>query len=177
MWDGERGRASGSLLQRFVPNVTSVPVFLCGPNEMMDATREILRGIGVPDSLVRVEAFAGRKAVVASSRAAAAVESNMVERNGTPIVSPPVDSPERTTLVASFHRSKVQAFVSADTTILEAAESVSVALPFECRSGFCGQCKTRLVEGEVQMDCEDALSPSEKTGGWIWPARLGPHQT
>ncbi len=173
MWDGERGRASGSLLQRFVPNVTSVPVFLCGPNEMMDATREILRGIGVPDSLVRVEAFAGKKSVAASSEAAA-VESNMVERNGTPIVSPPVDSPERTTLVASFHRSKVQAFVSADTTILEAAESVSVALPFECRSGFCGQCKTRLVEGEVQMDCEDALSPSEKKGGWILACQARP---
>ena len=173
MWDGERGRATGSLLQRFVPNVTSVPVFLCGPNEMMDATREMLRGIGVPDSIVRTEAFAGKKSAIASSDTVVG-ESNMVEKHETTIVSPPVLSTNSTTSAVSFHRSNLQTLVSADTTILEAAESVSVALPFECRSGFCGQCKTRIIEGQVQMDCEDALSPAEKAGCWILACQARP---
>jgi ferredoxin-NADP reductase/DMSO/TMAO reductase YedYZ heme-binding membrane subunit len=173
MWDGERGRATGSLLQRFVPNVTSVPVFLCGPNEMMDATREMLRGIGVPDSSVQTEAFAGRKAAVASSDMVVG-ESSMVERNETAIASPPMPSTSTATSAVSFRRSNVETLVSSDTTILEAAESVSLALPFECRSGFCGQCKSRLIEGQVQMDCEDALSPSEKAGGWILACQARP---
>ena len=42
MWTGTRGRLTGSLLQRFVPGLTQVPVYLCGPNEMMDTTRDLL---------------------------------------------------------------------------------------------------------------------------------------
>ena len=49
--------------------------------------------------------------------------------------------------------------------MLEAAEASSIQLPYECRSGICGQCKTRLMEGTVIMDCEDALSPAEKANG------------
>jgi ferredoxin-NADP reductase/DMSO/TMAO reductase YedYZ heme-binding membrane subunit len=173
MWVGERGRATGSLLQRFVRDVRSVPVFLCGPNEMMDATREMLQGIGVPDSIVRTEAFAGKKSAVASSETVA-VESNMAEKHETTLMSPPVFSTNITASSVSFHRSHIQALVPPDTTILEAAESVSIALPFECRSGFCGQCKMRLIEGQVQMDCEDALSPSEKAGGWILACQARP---
>ena len=40
-------------------------------------------------------------------------------------------------------------------------------LPFECRSGICGQCKVRLVAGSVTMETEDAITPSEKRAGWV----------
>ena len=173
MWAGERGRANGALLQKLVPRVTSVPVYLCGPNEMMDATREMLRGIGVPDSLVRTEAFAGKKSSVASSKTAAG-ESNMVENDETTIVSPRGPSKASAMPIVSFTRSKLQSLISSDTTVLEAAEAVSIAVSFECRSGFCGQCKTRLIEGKVQMDCEYALSPPEKSGGWILACQARP---
>lgn len=172
-WTGNRGRANGALLQNFVPNVTSVPVFLCGPNEMMDATREVLRGIDVPDSLVRTEAFAGKKSEVALSDKAAR-ESNKVEKHKSTIVLAPVYSRTIATPLVSFNLSNIQSLISTETTILEAAEAVSIAVPFECRSGFCGHCKTRLTEGKVQMDCEDALSPSEKAGGWILPCQARP---
>ena len=39
--------------------------------------------------------------------------------------------------------------VPLDTTILAAAEPVSTALRYECRSGICGHCKVRLIEGKV----------------------------
>jgi ferredoxin len=38
-----------------------------------------------------------------------------------------------------------------------------VAIPFECRSGICGQCKTHLVSGTVTMDVQDALSPLDRS--------------
>ena len=56
---------------------------------------------------------------------------------------------------------------SADQTILEMAEASGVDIPFECRSGICGQCKTRLVAGKVTMETEDALSAVEKTRALI----------
>lgn len=40
-------------------------------------------------------------------------------------------------------------------------------MPFECRAGICGQCKTRLLKGSVTMAVEDALSPGDKAKGFI----------
>lgn len=48
------------------------------------------------------------------------------------------------------------------------------ALQYECRSGICGQCRIRLIEGIVQMDCEDALSASEKASGLILACQAWP---
>jgi Rieske 2Fe-2S family protein len=39
----------------------------------------------------------------------------------------------------------------ADQTILSAAESARLPLPFSCREGRCGTCRTRLVSGQVDM--------------------------
>ena len=49
MWKGDRGRVTESLLKRFVPDLARQPVYLCGPNEMMDATRSLLLGLGVAE--------------------------------------------------------------------------------------------------------------------------------
>ena len=47
--------------------------------------------------------------------------------------------------------------------ILEAAEDLGIELPYECRSGVCGQCKTRLLKDRVVMDSEDALRIKENS--------------
>lgn len=61
MSTGNRGRATAELITRMVPNLTQLPVYLCGPNEMMDATNELLIKLGVPFSNVHTEAFASKK--------------------------------------------------------------------------------------------------------------------
>ena len=66
-----------------------------------------------------------------------------------------------------FVRSNVQTEIDSDTTLLEAAEAAAIAISYECRSGICGQCKTRLIDGRVQMDCEDALSTADKVAGLV----------
>ncbi len=54
-----------------------------------------------------------------------------------------------------------------EQTVLEAAEDAGVDIPFECRSGICGQCKTTLVAGRVTMDVQDALTPADRLKGLI----------
>ncbi|MDS0278809.1 2Fe-2S iron-sulfur cluster binding domain-containing protein [Halomicroarcula sp. S1AR25-4] len=39
--------------------------------------------------------------------------------------------------------------VLAGQTVLDAAEAADVALPFGCRTGACGTCTARLLDGEV----------------------------
>lgn len=171
-WTGDRGRPTESLLRQFVPHLQQLPVYLCGPNEMMDATRDLLTTMGVPTSNILTEAFAGKKS---SSNAE-------VDRSATDEIMLVTESPESAalpdaetmTLKVHFSRSDIHTEADIATNILEAAEAASLELPYECRSGICGQCKTRLVEGTVRMDSEDALSPSEKSAGLILTCQAHP---
>jgi ring-1,2-phenylacetyl-CoA epoxidase subunit PaaE len=64
--------------------------------------------------------------------------------------------------------------ISGQVTMLEAAEQAGVSLPFECRSGICGQCKVRCVSGRVHMESTDALTPGEATDGFILACQAQP---
>ena len=165
-WDGKRGRISEALLSRFVPELIRTPVYLCGPNEMMDATCDLLKSLGVPESLIHTEAFSDKKSASLSSTALAddvpAPEEVHQPRSG--MLDSKLDGRVAT---IRFARSNIQSEIDPDTTILEAAEAVSIALPFECRSGICGQCKTRLIDGSVKMDSDDALSSADRAAGLI----------
>lgn len=61
-------------------------------------------------------------------------------------------------------------------TILDAALKAGVPYPHNCRSGECGECKTKLVSGEVQQDpcCAEALSQTERADGLVLACRCRP---
>jgi len=40
--------------------------------------------------------------------------------------------------------------VADDETVLDAAEAAGVGLPFGCKTGACGTCTARLLEGELR---------------------------
>jgi ferredoxin-NADP reductase/DMSO/TMAO reductase YedYZ heme-binding membrane subunit len=162
-WTGARGVITKDLLTRFVPRLRGVPVYLCGPEGMMAAMRTLLAELGVSDADVKTEAFVSPPAVSAApagANVAAALDETSV------LEAPPTVSNGEKAWVR-FERSNQLVALSADKTILEMAEDSGVDIPFECRSGICGQCKTRLVAGQVTMDTEDALSAVEKTRGLI----------
>ena len=52
-------------------------------------------------------------------------------------------------------------------TVLEAAESVGVEIPWSCRVGICGTCKVKLQQGSVSMEVEEGLPPEDKAAGLI----------
>lgn len=169
-WMGERGRVSADLLQRFVPGIETIPAYLCGPNEMMDATRALLREIGVPDSQVYTEAFSGKKSAKEPMDDSLLLQDNSSDQMMTGMMPAIM----MTSASIRFARSAVETEISKETSILEAAERAGIDLPFECRSGICGQCKVMLKAGQVYMDCEDALSVSEKATGCVLACQAKP---
>jgi len=56
-----------------------------------------------------------------------------------------------------------------DEAILPAAIRSGVGLPYGCRDGACGSCKSRLIEGRVIHGVHQAkaLSAAEEKAGWI----------
>jgi CDP-4-dehydro-6-deoxyglucose reductase len=59
--------------------------------------------------------------------------------------------------------------VDADEAILAAAIRQGVGLPYGCRDGACGSCKSRLLEGRVELGPHQtkALSAEEQAAGLI----------
>ncbi len=168
-WQGEHGRANETMLRKFVPNCVNTQCYLCGPEEMMEATRTLLLRVGMATSSVHTEAFVSP---------GVGNESTGIREFETFNTPSPLDLDsnisEGETRQVQFKRSKNNCDIASDKSILEAAEQLAVELPFECRSGVCGQCKVRLLSGSVNMDTADALSPVERKQGFILACQSHP---
>lgn len=159
-WRGARGRVSTELLTAAVPGLVGHPIYLCGPDPMMADVRRSLRCLGVDEAQIKTELFIRTPA--AKTGVGGAVEAS------TAVAAPGEASTIEDGLVTiEFRRSGRVAELAIDTSILDAAEDAGVDLPFECRSGICGQCKTKLISGRVTMNVQDALTPSDRTNGLI----------
>ena len=66
--------------------------------------------------------------------------------------------------------------VDRDEPILSAAIRQGVGLPYGCRDGACGSCKSRMLEGRVihGVHQSKALSAEEEAAGWILPCQAAP---
>lgn len=143
-WTGARGFVTAELLSQCVPDIATRRIHLCGPPPMMEAVKKALAGLSVPLDHVHTELFLSAE------------------------VKPvPAPTPDTATAMCSFARSGKKAPLPAGRTILEAAETVGVVIDYSCRQGFCGECKVKLVSGEVQMAVEDGLAPADKSAGFI----------
>jgi ferredoxin len=174
----------------FVPGLSTGPVLLCGPDPMMTAMREMLVGMGVPDAEIHQEAFASpaaageSQAAAAESQAAAgtapaagaapAAGTSMPGMAATAAAVEPAEAEVAGEGNVRFLRAGRTAELPVGLTLLEAAEEAGVDISFECRSGICGQCKTRLVSGRVSMEVQDALTPADKAKGLILACQARP---
>ena len=66
--------------------------------------------------------------------------------------------------------------VDRDEPILTAAIRQGVGLPYGCKDGACGSCKSRMLEGRVIHGVHQAkaLSADEKAAGWILTCQAAP---
>jgi ferredoxin-NADP reductase/DMSO/TMAO reductase YedYZ heme-binding membrane subunit len=156
-WTGKRGRLSAEMLMSIVPDIAQSRVHLCGPTEMVEPIKKALRELGVADDQMKSEAFGS--------------PSRKRSDGSTSLIPEPEES-ENTNGAASsssirFARSNKRLAGVGTRTVLELAESLGVAIPYDCRSGVCGQCKTRLLSGSVVMAAEDALDPHDRANGLI----------
>jgi ferredoxin-NADP reductase len=156
-WGGERGRITSALLTRVVADLAGSRVHLCGPTEMTEPVITMLRDLGVPADQIKVESFISPSRTKTTEAAAPSDQ-----RNG--FVDHEVDK-----AVGSLRFARSEKLVTdlGGKTILEIAEDQAISLPYDCRSGICGQCKTKLVSGTVTMEAEDALEPVDRANGLI----------
>ncbi|AWI87950.1 flavodoxin [Methylobacterium sp. DM1] len=168
-WMGPEGQITRELLQASVPDIAKRRIHVCGPPPMMTAMKEALAALGVPADKIHTEAFGPASLPAGKLQPAPPTPAEAARFGGTtPAVAKPSEvivTPARNTVV--FSRSGKSAALPATMTVLEAAESVGVEIPWSCRVGICGTCKVKLQQGSVSMEVEEGLPPEDKAAGLI----------
>ena len=80
------------------------------------------------------------------------------------------------TFTVTLQPSRRSFAVEADEPVLQAAIREGVGLPYGCRDGACGSCKSRLLEGRVVHATHQlkALGAAEEAAGYILPCCATP---
>ena len=152
-WVGVRGRLNKSTILEIFEGVgglknASAEYFLCGPDGLMETTKETLLTWGVAEEKIHRESFA-----TATTHVVHEAED---------------DGSLKTQEVKVLYEGEEYTFnVEPHQTILEAALELDIDLPYSCQAGMCTACMGKCTSGKVQLDEEDGLTKSELNQGYI----------
>jgi ring-1,2-phenylacetyl-CoA epoxidase subunit PaaE len=160
---GHLDNRKGGALNRRMINIRGFDeFFLCGPEAMISEVSRGLRGEGIAEESIHFELFAA-----SAENARQAIERHHARAK---------EYKGMVSEVSILADGREYAFkLSTDgENILDAGLRNGVDLPFSCKGGVCATCKARLLEGEVDMDLNQALRPEEIENGYILTCQSHP---
>jgi ring-1,2-phenylacetyl-CoA epoxidase subunit PaaE len=122
--------------------------FICGPEEMIHSTKEVLKFFGVQDSKIKFELFTTPTAIPVTKK-----EMNFKGKSHIKVL---LDH-EVTTFDMQVPGG----------TILEQVERSGLDVPYSCRGGVCSSCKAKVLEGDVVMKLNYSLTDEEVANGYV----------
>jgi ring-1,2-phenylacetyl-CoA epoxidase subunit PaaE len=137
--------------------------FVCGPYQMNDEAEAALLAAGVAEERIHIERF-GVAPQQAGQGAVGAVEHE----------SKPGDAERARIVIVRDGLRREFDFSQDDPSILDAASSAGLEVPFSCTSGVCGTCRARLVEGQVRMTRNFALDKADLAAGFVLTCQSHP---
>jgi len=155
-------RKGGALNRRLIKIRGFDEFFLCGPEAMISEVSRGLRGEGIAEENIHFELFAA-----SAENARQAIERHQKRAQ---------EYKGQVSQVSILSDGREYAFeLSTDgENILDAGLRNGVDLPFSCKGGVCATCKARLLEGEVDMDLNQALRTEEIENGYILTCQSHP---
>jgi ferredoxin-NADP reductase len=150
-WTGPTGRISLELLTELVPDLKRRSVYLCGPVPFMDATRGMLEQLSFDMTRFHQEIFGGVPRDSSAAEARAGTLAKVI-----------------------FSTSKIEIDCKGSDYILDLALDHGLPVAYSCRAGQCGICRVTLLEGSVEHDCANALTPDDEKEGHILACQARP---
>jgi ring-1,2-phenylacetyl-CoA epoxidase subunit PaaE len=140
--------------------------YLCGPLEMVESLSATLDALGVPEARVHSELFFDQRLEVPSAAIGAdgATGGEVGEGRG--------DRVEFRFLLGG--RTSTVWVRPEGPSLLDHARSVRAEVPFACKGGMCATCKAGVVEGEVTMAKNFALTDDELERGMVLTCQAHP---
>ena len=153
----EHGFITAELIKKYAPADAEYSVFLCGPEGMYRFLKPEIEKLALPERLFR------RKMID--------VTKTPWELDGYPQQCR--DKIFNLTVRQGNREYKLSA--SANETVLTAIERAGIKAPSRCRSGECGWCRSRMLEGSVFIPQENELRRwADKGYGYIHPCSSFP---
>jgi len=121
---------------------------ICGPEGLINDTKEVLKFFGVQDSKIKFELFTTPTAVPTAKKE--------MSFKGKSHIKVMLDHE-----VTSFDMQVPGG------TILEQVEKSGLDVPYSCRGGVCSSCKAKVLEGEVTMKLNYSLTDEEVANGYV----------
>jgi len=155
LWSGIMSKDKCLEILDSIDNLDSFDAFfICGPTPLMDNAKAALTEKGIEESKIKIEYF-------------------------TPIANE--NKPEAVATVEGEH--KVTVILDGDehvldindnTPILDVGLEEGLDLPYACKGAVCCTCKAKVIEGEVTMDMNYALTDGEVEEGYILTCQAHP---
>lgn len=139
------------LLERWIDPSGIDVAFICGPQDMMQATQQALRDKGVDAVRIKTELFG---TLVDDGRARSPRQA--VQDGGQCAVEVVLDGTRH-----SFVMDKNK------DNLVDAGIKAGLEMPYSCKGGVCSTCRALVVEGEVDMDINFALEDYEVARGFV----------
>jgi len=132
---------TSAVLDDALAGTTPDACFVCGPEPMMIAARAALIARGLDPARIHEERFAS-------------LRTTTTEHAAQPL----------TLRSASATRTIT---VAAGATLLDAGLDAGLPMPYSCAMGGCGACAVTLVDGAVDHDEPNCLTPAERARGRV----------
>ncbi|MCC7006548.1 MAG: phenylacetate-CoA oxygenase/reductase subunit PaaK [Ottowia sp.] len=133
--------------------------FVCGPYQMNDQAEAALQQVGIANERIHIERFG---IPLPSHTSTQSPKHNKKDKTHA-----------RITIVRDGLRRDID-FTPQATSILDAAASAGLDVPYSCKSGVCCTCRAKLMEGHIRMERNFALDKKEVDAGYILTCQAHP---
>ncbi len=129
--------------------------FVCGPLDMVETVTATLDDLGVDQATINTELF-------------------FDQRIELPPETPTGDEGLVTMTFTLDGRASTVSVDPDGPPLLDYARAARTEVPFACKGGMCATCKARVVEGEVVLDKNYALTQDEVADGFVLTCQSHP---
>lgn len=161
-WPGLIGRIAETMIASCVPDLPERFVYLCGSDAFMVDSKAYLENLKLPKDRLFCESFTCNTQILEDHETYA---GELLTKSPTSGLRP---LNKLGNYRLKFAKSSITIVTDGSRTLLDVAETAGLKLDHECRSGSCGECMVKCLEGKVMMTEQAEIDDCDQKRGWIY---------